>query len=131
MNIVYMFGGGFLAFLAMSVIFTRGVQGIKNTIRLLFVDTGKDKRSKEDMTKFAYKMWIFMFVLSFFSFSILWYCTLLLWFFTAVVFIQFAILWYKNGFFLPKLLLLTTAVLLGSFAVTSLIRTLLLPFIKR
>lgn len=131
MNILYMFGGGFIAFLVMSVISTRGVQSIRNTIRFLFVDTGDDRRSKEDMAKFAWKIWLFMFVLSFFSFNILWYCTLLLWFFTAVVFIQFAKIWTRSGLFLPKLLLLTTAVLSGSFLLSAVIRNLLLPFIKR
>jgi len=83
------------------------------------------KFQKKELVIILLKIWLFMFILSFFSFAILWYFAMLVWCLTLPLIIQFAMLWKRNGNSLPLLITSTVAVVIVSFIVTSLIRTLI------
>ena len=100
-------------------------RAIERIIAFTIADTGDDRRDPQALKSFLLKMWIFDFLLSFFSFGIFGYISIILWILVVIVFFHFARLWKRNGFSLFALLGMTFAVTAVSFAATAGIRYLI------
>jgi len=71
---------------------------------------------------FTLKFWGVMFIISFFSFNILWFVTLPIWGFVIFVFYYFVKLWKYHGYSSFILLFSTFIIVILSFISTSLLR---------
>ena len=83
------------------------------------------KHTRNDMIFFALKTWGVMFIISFFSFSILWFATLLIWMYFGFIFFRFIQLWKYRGYSPAVLLSSTVIILILSFVISSPIRNII------
>jgi dihydrodipicolinate synthase/N-acetylneuraminate lyase len=118
MNFTFALLGGLTVSLIVGFVNYNGSKALKYIANF---DIGEKVQKKELMIVLA-KIWTFIFVLSFFSFSILWYLAMLVWCLMLPLMVQFAMLWKRNGHSLLLLILSTAAVIIVSFIATPQIR---------
>ena len=117
----YAFLGGLTVCLIVGFINYHGLKALKYITNF----ATNEKVRKKELIIILLKIWLFMFILSFFSFSIFWYLAMLVWILMTPLTVQFAMLWKKNGHSLSLLIISTAAIVIISFIVTSNIRTLI------
>ena len=123
---MYAFFGGLAVFFVLGFINYNGFKAYRYIINF---DTS-EKVQKKDLILVLLKIWLFMFVLSFFSFAVLWYLAMFVWCIIMLLIFQFAILWKRNGYSLLLLIMTTAAVIIVSFTATSYIRILIFNLFK-